>query len=146
MSNSSDTTAGPSVNAQAQRAVLVAIATIAVNLAIYGLARVAGVSLIVPQPGDGAPTRLPLGAVVAASVLGVAMAAVALGLLRRFSPDRALSTFVAAVAIFFLVSLSGPIGLDTSLANKVVLVLMHIVTAGIAVVGLALWRPLGSAR
>ena len=104
------------------------------------MAIAAGVSLVVPPPGGGALTRLPIGAVVAASVVGVAMAGLLLGLLRRFAPDRATTAFVLTIAVFTVLSLlSGPLSLDTSTSNKLVMGSMHITTATIAIVVL-LWR------
>lgn len=130
----------PSLNAQVARAALVAAAAVAVNLAIYGLARAAGVSLIVPAPGSDEPTRLPLGAVVAATVAGVAFGALLLAGLRRYAPDRAAPAFVVAVAVFAVLSLlSGPFSLDTSADNKLVMGSMHVTTAVLTVAGL-LWR------
>lgn len=137
---------GPSLNAQVTRAALVAAAAVAVNLAIYGLARAAGVSLIVPAPGGDEPTRLPLGAVVAATVAGVAFGALLLAALRRYAPDRAVPAFVIAVAVFTVLSmLSGPLSLDTSMGNKLVMGSMHVTTAVLTVAGL-LWRAPAGGR
>ena len=117
-----------------------AVAAVAVNLAIYGIAIAAGVSLVVPSPDGGTPTRLPIGAVVAASVVGTAMAGLLLGLLRRFAPAQATSVFIVTVAAFTVLSLvSGPLSLATSTSNKLVMGSMHITTATLAVVVL-LWR------
>lgn len=130
----------PSLNAQVVRTVIAAVAAVAINLSIYGIAIAAGVSLIVPAPDGGTPTRLPIGAIVAASVVGVAMAGLLLGLLRRFASAQATTGFVVAVAVFTVLSLiSGPLSLDTSTANKLVMGSMHIVTATCAIVVL-LWR------
>ena len=95
--------------------------------------------MVLPEPGDGDITRLPIGAVVAASVTAVAMgAAVALGLLRQFAADRADRAFRVLVLVFVVVSLSAPLSLDTDTATKVVLALMHLLTAAVTLVGLAL--------
>ena len=119
---------------------LAAAAAVAVNLTIYGVAIAAGVSLVVPPPGGGPPTRLPLGAVVAASVVGVAMAGLLLGLLRRFAPAQATTVYVLTVGVFTVLSLlSGPLSLDTSTSNKLTMGSMHITTATLAIVVL-LWR------
>jgi hypothetical protein len=126
----------PSINAQAGRGLVVAAAVTVLNLAVYGLARLLDVPMLLPAPDDGEVTRLPIGAVVAASVTAVAMGAVALGLLRHFVADRAMAAFVALVAVFVLASLAAPLSLDTDTATKVVLVTMHLLTAAATVVGL----------
>ena len=136
------TSAAPSINEQALRAVLTTLAALAVNLAIYGLARVAGVSLIIPLPGEGTPTQLPIGALVSATVVGVVLGAVVLGFFRRFRPEGIEGAFALTVGLFTLLSLTGPLGLDTSLSNKLVLVTMHLATAVITVLGLVIVRPL----
>src|SRR6185503_12741680 len=115
--------APPSLNAQAGRGLIVAAVVVAVNLAVYGIARWVDIPMVLPEPGDGEITRLPLGAVVAASVTAVAMGAVALALLRQFAADRADMAFAVLVLVFVLVSLSAPLSLDTDTATKVVLAL-----------------------
>jgi hypothetical protein len=129
----------PSLNAQAGRGLIVAAVVVAANLAVYGLARLVDVPMVLPEPGDGEITRLPVGAVVAASVTAVAMGALALALLRQFAADRADLAFTVLVLVFVLVSLSAPLSLDTDTATKAVLVLMHLLTAAVTLVGLT--RP-----
>ena len=136
------TPAAPSINEQALRAVLTTLAALAVNLAIYGIARAAGVSLIVPLPGEGTPTQLPIGALVSATVVGVVLGAVVLGFFHRLRPEGIEGAFTLTVALFTLLSLTGPLGLDTSLSNKLVLMSMHLATAVITVLGLVIVRPL----
>jgi hypothetical protein len=130
---------GPSLEARARRATLVALVAVVADLAVYGAARLLGVSLVVPQPVDGEPARLPPGAVVAAAVVAVALGAVVLALLQHYLPAQTDGLFVALVAVFVLVSLTAPMGLDTGAANKVTLALMHVVTGAVAAFGLT--RP-----
>jgi hypothetical protein len=126
----------PSLQAQTVVAVVTAAVAVGVNLAVVGIARAAGASLVVPQPGTGVPTELPLGAVVAATVTGVAIGALTLGLLRRFYAAKAERSFLILVVGFVALSLTAPLGLDTSITNKLVMASMHLTTAVITVLGL----------
>jgi hypothetical protein len=127
---------GPTLEARARRASLVALLAVVADLAVYGVARLLGVSLVVPQPGDGDLARLPIGAVVAAAVVAVALGAVVLALLQHYVGAQAERAFAALVAVFVLASLTAPLGLETGSANKLALVLMHVVTGAVAAVGL----------
>jgi hypothetical protein len=124
------------VNAQAGWGLVVAIIVTALNLAVYGVARLLDVPMELPEPDDGTVTRLPIGAVVAASVTAVAAGALALGLLRHFVADRADLAFGVLVLAFVALSLSAPLSLDATVATKVVLVAMHLLTAAVTWVGL----------
>ena len=129
----------PSLNAQAGVALAVAGVAVAVDLAIYGIARWIGVPMALPEPGSGdPPTLLPIGAVVAAAFVAVALAAGTLALLRQYQPERATTTFVLAAAVFLAVSLYAPLSADATAATKIALVLMHLATGAITIVGLTL--------
>ena len=119
-----------------------AVATVT-NLAIWAASDAALDPI--RAPGDGAPVALGWYAVIAATVVGVALATVVLVLVRRLAPAPR-EAFIAAVAIGTLLSLGGPLSGDLDTGNRVALAAMHLVTGTVAVSLLAATLPVRSRR
>ncbi len=106
--------------------------SVVVNLAIYVIARIADVDLLVPEgPGSDTLSRLGVGPVVVASVLPLVLAAlVALGL-RRWTtqPTR---IFRLLVALGFVLSYVNVVAGDLSGETALTVGLMHPIVAATA--------------
>lgn len=127
------------------RAALVAgVISLAANLAVWGIASLAGVDIRVPE-SPGAEDYSALGALplIFATVLSTVLAAVALRLLERFT-SRAVPVFVILGAVLTLLSLGSPLSLTGGAGPKVALSVMHLVT-GVVVVGLLALASRGNA-
>ncbi len=117
-----------------------AIAAVA-NLVIYFIAGAANVSLqIAETPGTTELQHLAFVPVVLASLIPAFAATAVLLLLRRFTP-RADTVFQVIAVVFLLISFSGPLGMPTDGATKLVLGLMHTVAGVIITLGLTRPRP-----
>lgn len=100
------------------------------NAAVYTLARALGVSFLMPQMPGAAPTLLPLGMVVATSVLGAAAGAAAFAALGRLAP-RHVGLFPIVGLAVLLLSFGMPLSLGASDgATRATLLLMHVVAGG----------------
>lgn len=110
----------------------------AADVVIYAAARAVGVAFLVPMGQDG-PTPLPLGMVVAASVLGPLLGAGVLALLARFERDGSFRT-VGLVAL--LLSFGAPLTSGADAATTAALLAMHVAAglASIAFLGSAVGR------
>jgi hypothetical protein len=106
------------------------------NLVVFILAEnLFGVSLMIPAtPGSDALAPLSLAPLAGASFVPAIAAAIVLALLGRFLA-RPIRVFQILAAVLLLVSFGAPLGLPVDGAAKVVLIVMHVVTAG-AIVGL----------
>ncbi len=115
------------------RAIGGGVAAALVNLALYFLARAAGVAMEGAFSPGQPPGLLPLPPVALASIVPAIPAAILAWLLARFTGDAA-RNFSAIAVIFTLLSFAGPAGVaGASMETKVALGLMHIVAAtGIA--------------
>lgn len=99
----------------------------------------AGASLQVVANGDKTPSDLPLGAVIAASLVPLIVGAVGLRLFERFRVDG-YRIWVALAAVLAVVSVAAPITMDTDSGSKVALTVMHLATGAAAITGHALAR------
>jgi len=116
-----------------KRAGLVIAAAAAANLAVYLVAKTAGVELLVPM--GASPVPLEAGLVVVFTVVPLVLAAVLILVLRRVGvASPAVFAGVAAVAV--LLSLSAPLTADLAASNKLVLASMHAVAGLAALLGL----------
>jgi Family of unknown function (DUF6069) len=113
--------------------------TAASNIAAYLIARAINVPMQVTLgPGSSELQSLPWFAVILASIIPAFAAAIALVVLRRFSP-RADLILQVVTAVIVIASLGGPLRQPTDDATKFVLNLMHVLSGGIIAYGLT--RP-----
>ncbi len=117
-----------------QRAGLAIAAAVIVNLAVYLVAKAAGVEILVPM--GASPVPLEAGLVVAFTVIPLVLAAVLLLVLRRVGVASP-AVFAGAAAVVLLLSLSAPLSGDLAVSNKLVLASMHAVAGLAALAGLA---------
>jgi hypothetical protein len=115
------------------RAGLVIAAAAAVNLAVYLVAKAAGVELLVPM--GAAPVPLEAAPVIVFTVVPLVLAAVLLLALRRVGVASA-AVFAAVAAVVLLLSLAAPLAADLAASNKLVLASMHLVAGFAALLGL----------
>ncbi len=110
-------------------ALLAGLATAALNLTVFAIARWLGVAFE-GQFQPGAPTTvLPFPLVVISSVLPALVAAAVYLLLRSFF-SAATTIFVGLAAVFTMVSFAAPFGIEgASFATKLALNVMHLVAA-----------------
>jgi len=108
------------------------------NLAVFGVARAAGVSLMGQFDPKAPPAALPIAMVVIASVVPALVATAALAVMNRLMRKPA-RVFAAIAAVFGLLSMGGPATLQgADGATKATLALMHVVAA--AAIATALLR------
>lgn len=113
-----------------------AAAGAAVNVALFFIASVAGVSLLARFKPDEAPQPLLLVAVVLASLVPAIPAALAALVVGRVAREPA-RIFAIAAAVFALLSMGGPANLaDASAGLKVVLAAMHVVSGAAITLGI----------
>jgi hypothetical protein len=106
----------------------------ALNLAVYAVARLAGVPFVGQFDPSGPAGPLPVPLVLVSSLVP-AIAAGLFYLALRAITARANAAFVALAAIFTLVSFIPPLGIaGASLGTKLALEVMHVVAA-IAITG-----------
>lgn len=90
---------------------------------------------MIPQsPGSTSLAPLTIGPIVGASIVPAIGAAVLLAVLGRFV-SRPFRIFHIVAAVILLLSLGGPLNLPIGGAEKVVMAVMHVVTAA-AIVGI----------
>jgi hypothetical protein len=116
-----------------KRAGLVIVAAVIVNLAVYLVAKAAGVEIVVPM--GASPVPLDAAPVVVFTVVPLALAAVLLLVLRRVGVASP-AVFSGVAAVVLLLSLSAPLTADLAVSNKLVLASMHAVAGLAAVFGL----------
>jgi hypothetical protein len=111
---------------------------LALNLSILFVADlVLDGSVQVAQPG-GAPQDLAVVAVIAASVLPLALGALGLALLARLLGDpRALRVWSITVGVVAVLSIGGPASLSVNAGSIAALAAMHLATGVAAVLGQA---------
>lgn len=127
----------------ARRAAVVAVVAAVTNLVVYVVARLADASLEVPaSPGSEELQDLPVGAVVAASVVAVGLAAVALLAAARWVPPS-VRWFPAVVVVLTVLSLGAVAGVDDG-GTVVALAAMHLLTGALVAVGLPADGAVGS--
>ena len=104
-----------------------------VNLLIWMLAGVLNIPLNIQMGGPAAPV-VPLSAVlvIVMSVVPALAGAALVWLLGRITA-RPFRWFAIIAAVVLLLSLAGPLMLAVTLANKLLLCLMHVVAAGVIV-------------
>ena len=103
------------------------------NLIVF-LIGSAGAPLQVIIGNDTTPSDLPIGAVIAASVVPLLIGAVGLGVLQRFL-TKGMQIWTALVGVLTVASIVGPLGLDIDDGSKVALTIMHLATGAAAVIG-----------
>ncbi|MFN0285011.1 MAG: DUF6069 family protein [Kineosporiaceae bacterium] len=113
-----------------------AAVAVVVNLVVYLVGRAVAGPLTVTQAGSD--LDVPVVAPIAATVVGVAVGAVALLVLRRFAGGLTIWTVLAVVV--GLGSITQPVLAGTDTGTDVTLGLMHVVVLGAA---LAFLRPAG---
>ena len=116
-----------------KRAGLVITAAVVVNLAVYLVAKAAGVEILVPM--GASPVPLEAGLVVVFTVVPLVLAAVLLLVLRRVGVASP-AVFAGVAAVVLLLSLSAPLTADLAASNKLVLASMHVVAGLAALLGL----------
>jgi hypothetical protein len=112
------------------------------SLALYGIARLAGIPLLISigPPGQNPAMPLliaPVFVTVAITSLG---ATAVYALLRQFFGERARRIFQVIALFVLLLSFGAPLSQDVSLANQVILALMHLASAAAIVWALTLRR------
>ena len=109
-----------------------AVVAIVANLVILLAATAVGGPIVVSQPGF--TVEVTAGHVVAASVVGALAAAVGSGVLVRVLPRAGVLVLVIAGGLVTLVSLGGTLGATTT-TGVVALMLMHLVTGTVVIIG-----------
>jgi hypothetical protein len=110
------------------------------SLVLFGIARLLGIPLLVAggPPGQSLPAPLTALQIIVA-VLVPALAATGMyALLRRVYKQRASRIFQVVALIVLLLSFGAPLSQDVSTDNKIILALMHLVTAAAIVWALTL--------
>ena len=105
------------------------------NLIIFFVGQnLLGLSLMIPQAPGSSTALVPLtiGPIVGASIVPAIGAAVLLAILGRFV-KRPFRVFQIVAAVILLLSFGGPLNLPIGGAEKVVMVVMHVVTAAVIV-------------
>lgn len=104
---------------------------------VWGLARLLGIDVMSPQMGDNAPATISVGHVLAAGVVSSLAGWALLAGLERLLPARAWTIWAVAAGVVFVLSLGAPLtGEGIATANRVVLVLLHVVVAAVLAHGL----------
>ena len=116
-----------------KRAGLVIAAAVVVNLAVYLVAKAAGVEILVPM--GASPVPLEAAPVVVFTVVPLVLAAVLLLVLRRVGVASP-AVFTGVAAVVLLLSLAAPLTADLAVSNKLVLASMHAVAGLAALLGL----------
>jgi hypothetical protein len=116
-----------------KRAGLVIAAAVVVNLAVYLVAKAAGVELLVPM--GASPVPLEPAPVAVFTVVPLVLAAVLILVLRRVGVASP-AVFAGVAAVALLLSLSAPLSADLAASNKLVLASMHTVAGLAALLGL----------
>ena len=135
MEESTDT-ADESVNARRLplAGAVAIVAAITANVVIYLLARAVGA---IPDDLPADAEQLGIPAIVIVSILTISVATLALALFARFSAHP-IQNFRILSIIVFITSVSAPTGIeDASIGLVVSLLIMHVVTAVIAVLVLS---------
>jgi len=99
-------------------------------LILFAVARLLGVTLLVGAPPDQT-ALVPLTAIqlMLFTFIPAVIATVLYAVLRLILKQNATRIFQVIAVIILLLSLGGPLSMSVSVANKIILVLMHIMTA-----------------
>jgi hypothetical protein len=117
---------------------VIAVAAV-INVAIFLIAKAAGVEILVPQ--GASPTTLTVVPVVLFTAIPLALAAVLVLVLRRVGVSSP-RVFAGIVVVGTLLSLLAPLTADLTGSNKLTLASMHLVAGLAALVGLTpMYRP-----
>jgi hypothetical protein len=116
-----------------KRAGLVIAAAVVGNLAVYLVAKAAGVEILVPM--GSSPVPLEAAPVVVFTVVPLVLAAVLSLVLGRVGVANP-AVFAGLAAVALLLSLSAPLTADIAVSNKLVLASMHAVAGLAALLGL----------
>jgi hypothetical protein len=110
------------------------------SLALWVIARLLGISLLVASgpPGQSPPAPLSAGQIIIVVAISALAATAVFALLRRIFDQRANRIFQVIAVVVLLLSFGGPLSLPVSAANKIVLGLMHLVTGASIVWALTL--------
>lgn len=103
------------------------------NLIVYAVGN-AGAPLQVVANGDTIASDLPAGAVVLASTVPLLLGTVGLGLLQKFLA-KGTRIWVILVGALTVASVAGPLALDVDSGSQVALIVMHLATGAVAIVG-----------
>ena len=105
------------------------------NLVIFAISsNLFGVNFMVAPPGSTELIPLPMGMVIAATVVPAVVATIFFALIGRFVP-RPILAFRILSGVVLLLSFGSPLSLPVGIAVKVILSLMHVVAA-VSIVGL----------
>ena len=105
------------------------------NLVIFAISsNLFGVNFMVNSPGSTELAPLPLGMVIAATVIPALVGTILLALIGRFVL-RPILVFRILSGLVLLLSFGSPLSLPVDVTVKVILSLMHVVAAG-TIVGL----------
>jgi hypothetical protein len=131
-------TAGPEPKRVAFRRLLwvgplAAVAALVADVVILGIARWFGVPLeVMAPPAYATLSPMEVSFIAQAAIPPAIGATILLAILGRFT-RRPFFIFQAIAAVFLLLSFGGPLSLPVSGTVKLVLALMHVVTAGVIV-------------
>ena len=116
-----------------RRTGLVIAVAAAINVAVYLIAKAAGVEILVPQ--GGSPTPLSVVLVVVFTIVPLVLAAVLLLVLRRVGVSNQ-RVFAGVVVVVTALSLLAPLTADLIASNKLALAAMHVVAGLAALLGI----------
>lgn len=116
-----------------KRTGLVIAVAVVINVAVYLIAKAAGVEVLVPQ--GAAPTPLSVVPVVLFTIIPLVLAAVLILVLRRIGQSTP-RVFAGVVVVGTALSLLAPLTADLTVSNKLALVAMHVAAGLAALVGL----------
>ena len=129
-----------------QVGLVAAVVAAVASVAVYGIARAAGVPMALTEVFEDHFARMPVANMVYAALLEGGLAGTALAAAcRRWAPRPRLS-FLVLAAIGLVASFALPITSDGSTATKVALSISHVVVAVIIVPALALALPVTTDR
>jgi hypothetical protein len=123
-----------------------AVVAAAASVALYAVARAAGVPMELTEVFEDHFGRMPIMNMAWAALLEGGVAGTALAMASRRWTSRPRTSFLAATTLGLLASFALPIASDASTATKVVLSLSHVLVAAIIVPTLALALPHRSAE
>ncbi|HEY5249860.1 MAG TPA: DUF6069 family protein [Dermatophilaceae bacterium] len=116
-----------------KRTGLVIAVAVVVNVAVYLIAKAAGVEILVPQ--GGSPTPLSVVPVVLFTIIPLVLAAVLILVLRRIGRSTQ-QIFAGVVVVGTALSLLAPLTADLTVSNKLALAAMHVAAGLAALLGL----------
>lgn len=121
-----------------QGTILSIVLALLLNGLVYWFGQSRGVSYLIQQPNSPSPEVVTYGMVIIVTVVTTLFGGLLLWLLSQFAA-RPLMIFLWAAAIVGLLSLIGPFGTALGVGSMTALGLMHIITAGTAALGLAIF-------